>query len=299
MKGNIIMENKVKIGDRVRVSKDAPKMYVPMSFWTEDNSIVEEICEGNAAISYDSNYMDCRIIVPIKYLLVNVNGVWMKPKTKPKQTREVEAEAKEAKFKVGDIIDTPKGKGTVRIAVGGSYSVQLDNGEWYVHMEETISSPNKESKEPKFKVGDKIRVCDPNLSCFGFVGNVTKVKDGLIFATAGNGIDFTAKESCLELVQSKEQVEADADDTAEHCDIPDLSELDRIRVREFIETHPFELASLECDQKVFEDMYWRDYEAGLAKDVALKVINKFDAPHEAAEYAVSVAKAVVEGLKRK
>ena len=47
------------------------------------------------------------------------------------------------------------------------------------------------------------------------------------------------------------------------------------------------------------DSYWDAYAADLAKEIALKVANKFNAPHEAAEYAVSVAKAVVEGLKRK
>lgn len=44
---------------------------------------------------------------------------------------------------------------------------------------------------------------------------------------------------------------------------------------------------------------WQRYEADLAKEIALKVANKFNAPHEAAEYATDIAKAVVEGLKRK
>ena len=47
------------------------------------------------------------------------------------------------------------------------------------------------------------------------------------------------------------------------------------------------------------DSYWDAYTANLAKEVALKVANKYTDPKEAAEYAVSVAKAVVEGLKRK
>lgn len=47
------------------------------------------------------------------------------------------------------------------------------------------------------------------------------------------------------------------------------------------------------------DSYWNAYAADLAKEVALKVANKFNAPEQAAEYAVSVARAVVEGLKRK
>ena len=47
------------------------------------------------------------------------------------------------------------------------------------------------------------------------------------------------------------------------------------------------------------DSYWDAYAADLTKEVALKVANKFNDPKEAAEYAVSVAKVVVEGLKRK
>lgn len=47
------------------------------------------------------------------------------------------------------------------------------------------------------------------------------------------------------------------------------------------------------------DSYWDAYAADLAKEVALKVANKFNTPKEVADYAVSVAKAVVEGLKRK
>lgn len=47
------------------------------------------------------------------------------------------------------------------------------------------------------------------------------------------------------------------------------------------------------------DSYWDAYTADLAKEVALKVANKYTGPKEAAEYAVLVAKVVVEGLKRK
>lgn len=49
------------------------------------------------------------------------------------------------------------------------------------------------------------------------------------------------------------------------------------------------------------DSYWDAYTADLAKEVALKVANKKmdNHPEEIGAYAVSVAKAVVEGLKRK
>lgn len=47
------------------------------------------------------------------------------------------------------------------------------------------------------------------------------------------------------------------------------------------------------------ESFWDTYAADLAKELALKVANKYNDPKEAAEYAVSVAKAVAEGLKKK
>lgn len=211
----------IKVGDKVRVSKDAPKMYVPVSFWTEGNSIVEEIHEGNAAISYESNYADFRIVVPIKYLLVNVNGVWKKPKTKPKRTRKVEAEAKEAKF--------------------------------------------------KYRVGQKVKsVCADEILTIkehcGRVGhdNVYRVEE----------YTYTWNECELKpYTEPTEQTEA------------------RTKTKGDTLVFPFAFD--------LSDSYWDAYTADLAKEVVLKVANKFNDPKEAAEYAVKVAKAVVEGLKRK
>lgn len=47
------------------------------------------------------------------------------------------------------------------------------------------------------------------------------------------------------------------------------------------------------------EAYWDAYAADLAKEVALRVATDYTDPNETAEYAVSVAKAVVDGLKRK
>lgn len=49
------------------------------------------------------------------------------------------------------------------------------------------------------------------------------------------------------------------------------------------------------------DSYWDAYAADLAKEIVLKTVNSASdrRPSAIAEYAVSVAKAVVEGLKRK
>lgn len=47
------------------------------------------------------------------------------------------------------------------------------------------------------------------------------------------------------------------------------------------------------------DGYWDAYTADLAKEIALKVANKYNDPKQLTEYAVKCAKAVAEGLKRK
>lgn len=69
------------------------------------------------------------------------------------------------------------------------------------------------------------------------------------------------------------------------------SELDRVLCPEKSHTYEVTVDNVAMD--------WQRYEAALAKEVALKVANKYTDPKEVAEYAVSVAKAVVEGLKRK
>lgn len=219
----------IKQGDRVRVSKDAPKMYVPVSFWTEGDSIVEEIHEGNAAICYESNYVDFRIVVPIKYLLVNVNGVWKKPKTKPKRTRKVDAKAKEAK-----------------------------------------------PTEPKFHIGQRVRhiltrrvdVIEGISQSAPYIYHFKHMVDPI----NGQGIF----ESDLEpYTEPTEQTEAEKKPNVGSIKIP-----------------------VEVD---FSDGYWDAYAADLAKEIVLKTVNSASdkRPSVIAEYAVSVAKAVVEGLKRK
>lgn len=53
------------------------------------------------------------------------------------------------------------------------------------------------------------------------------------------------------------------------------------------------------EETIKDKSYWNTYTANLAKEIAVKVANKYTDPKETAEYAVKVAKAVVEGLKRK
>lgn len=299
----------IKQGDKVRVSKDAPKMYVPVSFWTEGNSIVEEIHEGNAAICYESNYVDFRIVVPIKYLLVNVNGVWKKPKTKPKRTRKVDAEAKEAKFKVNDVVRTVFNETTHITSV-------LENGNYYLYgmgneyPEDslTLIRSYTEPTAPKFKVGDRVR--------FKNIYELQKVKDKSFRWML---VMFASKEATITVVEDNGFYRVDIDPSIDginddmiECKVEPTEQTaeEDTRIRQMeAELDEFRKAELDRvlhpEKPIFEvtidnvAMNWQRYEADLAKEIVLKVANKFNTPHEAAEYAVSVAKAVVDGLKRK
>ena len=53
--------------------------------------------------------------------------------------------------------------------------------------------------------------------------------------------------------------------------------------------------------RIIEDSFdWQRYEADLARDIAMKIVNKHmdGHPEEVGAYAVKVAKEVVENLKR-
>ena len=143
-----------------------------------------------------------------------------------------------------------------------------------------------EAKEPKFKRGDKV-VCK-----FPFIKKVFTVlgyDDKMPYMVmVGNGryINERNLELCTAETEEKiiSQREAEFNEFAK-------KELDRVH-------HPEKYATYEATiDNVAVD--WEKYTADLAKDVALKVANKYNDPEQAAEYAVKFAKAVVEGLKRK
>ena len=69
------------------------------------------------------------------------------------------------------------------------------------------------------------------------------------------------------------------------------SELDRVLYPEKSHTYEVTVDNVAMD--------WQRYEADLAKEIALKVANKYNDPKQLTEYAVKCAKAVAEGLKRK
>lgn len=191
----------IKQGDKVKVSKDAPKVYLSSvnNLFKYHVCKVEEVDGDSAIIRYTDIGIDRWLAIPTKYLV------------------KVDAEAKEAKFKKGDVVRTVFNETTHITSV-------LGNGNYYLY---------------------------------------------------GMGNEYP--EDSLTLIrpytEPTEQTEAEKKPNVGSIAIP-----------------------VEVD---LTDSYWDAYAADLANEVALKVANKYNDPEQAAEYAVSVAKSVVEGLKRK
>lgn len=222
-------------------------------------------------------------------------------------------------IKVGDVIDTPKGKGAVRISYGDYWVAQLDNGEWYIHMETNMPyAPYTEPTAPTIKIGDFVRVLENlhepicldverHLEITNMPPHAVSQKEWKVISVemrrdcAGriytlkhdDSFIYNIPEDCVELVQPKEQTEKDARIRQMEAELDEFrkAELDRVLHPEKYHTYAVTIDNVAVD--------WQRYEADLAKDIALKVANKFNTPEQAAEYAVSVAKAVVENLKKK
>lgn len=146
-----------------------------------------------------------------------------------------------------------------------------------------------EAKEAKYHKGEKV--------CYnGYVYEIEGLAGKNRYAL--KGLNFDLDEDMIEpyepYTEPTEQTEAEEDARIRQME----AELDEFRKAELDRMlHP--------EKPTFEvtidnvAMNWQRYAANLAKEVALKVANKYNDPEQAAEYAVSVAKAVVEGLKRK
>lgn len=258
----------IKQGDTVRVSKDAPKMYLRGfdHIFTGVESVVSEVEDDNAVIIFNTGHINSQITIPTKYLV------------------KVEEEKKEAKFKVGDkVIFIPTGKVKVvsRINANSLYTVTVTepNGQSPLCVRETELAPYIEHNAPKFKVGDRVRNVKSDLC-----GIALNIEHGIVEV----GIPYDKEKhywntDIVELFEPTEQTEAEKTDS----DVPFSI------FRDDLLSNP-QIVNLHNGMH-----YWQCYEANLAKEVALKVANKYNDPEEVAEYAVSVAKAVVEGLKRK
>lgn len=181
----------------------------------------------------------------------------------------------------------------------GNSVVKYDDGEQI----KTLVIPTKylikvedEAKEAKIKLGDMVRVkgnlhepfcldADLHLEITNIPPHAVSQKEWKVIKveirrdcaghiyTLNNGDSFihNIPEDCVELVEPTEQTEAEKKPNVGSIKIP-----------------------VEVD---LTDSYWDAYAADLAKEIAVKAANKYTDPKETAEYAVKVARSVVEGLK--
>lgn len=271
----------IKQGDKVRVSKDAPKVYTNGSFdmfYMAYDSEVLEVEDDHAVIKSSVHVQPtARLIIPTKYLI------------------KVDAEAKEPKIKKDDRVkyigkEHPEYWGEIFTVDG-----EIFYNDYHKNMQissircETYNLCNVPLSDivlytaptaPTIKAGDRVRCKNPirlaNSTDDDFIGTVTDAEYGWFRVHMNNGAIFqTYHESDLELVQPTEQTEAEKKPNVGSIKIP-----------------------VEVD---LSDSYWDAYIADLAKEIAVKVVNKHmdSNPKEVGKYAAEVAKAVVEGLKRK
>lgn len=291
------MENKIKAGDKVRVSKDAPRMYVP--YWRNEKFcatlIVKEVNDGNASVLFEGEnpYKTVQRIIPTKYLI------------------KVDAEAKEEKFKY------QVGQKVILHFYGGEVSTITeafrDGGVWNKYIlkmlpnhvwNENELEPYTEPKEQTDAENQAITLGEWVVTPYGY-GVVGKDIEGRIAVALEYG-GFCGIDKAIKIIADNPVFDWDAyaanlAKEMEGCDnIVSIKEKIRNLHRENnqgLHFNPFRCNNFA--NAVGESDYWKHYASNLAKEVALKVSYKYTDPKEAAEYAVLVAKAVVEGLKRR
>ena len=281
---------KIKVGDKVRIADNVPEMYTQTVFSVHIpmDMEVEKVQDGSAHITpilSGAGGLSFEYVIPTKYLT------------------KVEDEAKEPKFNVGDKVvvhySTGDKMGRIQeVLYDGCYDIDYGGGCTGHHIIESRLYPYTEPTAPTIKVGDVVRCKSPlrlkNSTDDDFIGTVTDAENGWFIVHMNNGAVFqTCNAVDLELVQPTEQAEEVARIRQLEAELDEFgkAELDRVLHPEKYHTYAVTIDNVAVD--------WQRYEADLAHDLALKVANKHNDPKEAAGYAVSVAKAVVENLKKK
>ena len=142
-----------------------------------------------------------------------------------------------------------------------------------------------EAKEAKFKKGDRVK--------FKNIDELQKVKDKSFRWMLAM---FASKEATITAVEDNGFYRVDID--------PSVGGINDDMIECKVEQAEVRYTKTKGDTLTFPivfdltDSYWDAYAAELAKEIAVKVANKYTDPKETAEYAVKVAKAVAEGLKR-
>lgn len=213
----------IKVGDKVRVSKDAPKIYTKdgFNFATEMDFEVVEIEDGCARVENGDGILTIAYVLPTKYLI------------------KVEDEAKEPK--------------------------------------------------PKYKVGDRMFIKYINkIGVIDIVMGYKEEEDGIYYhlKVEPKGVATAREEYLIPYTEPTEE-------TSSNVNNSDI-DIDTIVARGYIP----DPNTFFCNTHKFD---WDAYTAELAHDIAVKIVNKNmgSDPEKVGEYAVQVAKSVVEELKRK
>lgn len=271
------MSNEIKVGDKVRVREDAPKILrkiIPLKVFDEYSEVIAQDDEM-AVLWTEPKHKN---LIPLKYLI------------------KVDAEAKEPKFKVGDKVRKKKWDKDTTISyvewhgTWQTYVYRFAEQEYgfNCHKEGDITLVSRRAKEPKFQAGDCVKISfewgelpvGEKLVIKGL--ETIDYRNAYMYGIEGYG--GTVIESMLRsYTEPTEQTEAEKSDS----DVPFSI------FRDDLLSNPH-VVNLHNGMH-----YWDAYTADLAKEIAVKVANKFNDPKEVAEYAVSVAKAVVEELKKK
>lgn len=278
------MENKIKVGDKVRVVKDVPKMYMH-GYGT---AVEYHVCE----IEGDAVAITCGhdvLTIPTKYLI------------------KVDTEEK---YRVGDkvVVHYSIGDRIGRIQevmMDGTYDIVFVDGctEHNITRSSQIE-PYSEPTEQTEAENQAITLGEWVVTPYGY-GVVGKDIEGRIAVALEYG-GFCGIDKAIKIIADNpvfdwDTYAADIAKEMEGCDnIVSIKEKIRNLHRENnqgLHFNPFRCNNFA--NAVGESDYWKHYASNLAKEVALKVSYKYTDPKEAAEYAVLVAKAVVEELKRK
>lgn len=290
------MSNEIKVGDKVRVREDAPRILrkvIPSKVFDEESKVVA--IDSEMAVLWTEPIH--KNLIPPKYLV------------------KVDAEAKEAKYHKGDrikfknIYELQKVKDksfrwmlVMFASKEATITAVEDNGFYRVDIDPSIGGINDDMIEckvepiaTKYKVGDWVMisgVLNPQLN--GMIGWISRIdKDGNKVSFQDGRFAIVEDKYLTLITQPTEQSSAEKPFTDRATKLSEQTKL-FLDIDGLIEP-PFRT----IPKIMFNTEFWVKYEADLAKEVALKVANKFNDPEQAAEYAVKVAKAVVEGLKRK
>ena len=156
-------------------------------------------------------------------------------------------------------------------------------GGFNAHDFEVIGNVEDEAKEPKIKVGDRVRNIES-----GLIGVVDKIVYGnVVWVNGVDGKRYHWKSDGLELVQSKKPTEEKQP--------TDLTKEVANNLSNVLE------GCCNAINNIANNFDWEQYTADLAYDIAVKIVNKNmgSDPEVVGEYSVKVAKSVVEELKRK